>query len=199
MSRYSNVFRGVFLFRRYCFRVGYVFGGVLNEWTMNAFPRDIMLHLTLSEEVSFKKKNKTKIPTLGYHWGFFSRSLAFWGVFAESGKRKICLVASRRSFCSWVSCNLWVNPKETGKQKRVVEIYASGFCDLLQQLSIVASLGIAFKRILLGLISIEDCGCGEKEKKKNKKKRTRTRRRRRRLDRDVWSSWRVFTSWSPSD
>jgi hypothetical protein len=59
---------------------------------------------------------------------------------------------------------------------------------LLQQLSIVASLGIAFKRILLGLIFNEDCGFGEKEKKKNKKKRTRTRRRRRRLDRDVWSS-----------
>jgi hypothetical protein len=50
------------------------------------------------------------------------------------------------------------------------------------QLSIVASLGIVFKRILLGLISNEDCGFGEKEKKRT---RTRTRRR---LDRDVWSS-----------
>jgi hypothetical protein len=34
------------------------------------------------------------------------------------------------------------------------------------QLSIVASLGIVFKRMLLGLISDEDCGFGEKEKKK---------------------------------
>ncbi len=42
----------------------------------------------------------------------------------------------------------------------------SGFCDLVQQLSIVASLGIVvFKRMLLGLISDEDCGFGEKEKK----------------------------------
>jgi hypothetical protein len=37
----------------------------------------------------------------------------------------------------------------------------------VQQLSIVASLGIVvFKRMLLGLISDEDCGFGEKEKKK---------------------------------
>ncbi len=57
---------------------------------------------------------------------------------------------------------------------------------MVQQLCIVASLGVVFKRILLGLISNEDRGFGEKEKKKNKKKRAR--RRRRRLDRDVWSS-----------
>ncbi len=37
----------------------------------------------------------------------------------------------------------------------------------MQQLSIVASLGIVlFKGMLLGLISDEDCGFGEKEKKK---------------------------------